>query len=240
VCIAERISPDVQAGMDSAVRRGNFHGFGAPFHNTPQTMKTATRSARTRPKLCQAVGGVPDGTASRGERGLRGTLRALGPAPARGAGPQTSARARAPRKQHHTPTRWQCEGELLKTISPLILPWWYQIPTQCKRPKVLLVHALPRGHLSSSPDALLPILSSRPPQLCQLRHARLLPPPRGDSIQTLRLRWPYAGGRAAAVAAGLLGPRRPLAGRRAPGRGVAACRCQLAARRCAGAAHTAG
>ena len=79
-------------------------------------------------------------------------------------------------------------GEL--TISPLILPWWYQIPTQCKRPKVLLVHALPRGHLSSSPDALLPILSSRPPQLCQLRHARLLPPPTGDSIQTLRLRWP--------------------------------------------------
>ena len=76
------------------------------------------------------------------------------------------------------------------TISPLILPWWYQIPTQCKRPKVLLVHALPRGHLSSSPDALLPILSSRPPQLCQLRHARLLPPPTGDSIQTLRLRWP--------------------------------------------------
>jgi hypothetical protein len=85
-------------------------------------------------------------------------------------------------------TAWALGGEL--TISPLILPWWYQIPTQCKRPKVLLVHALPRGHLSSSPDALLPILSSRPPQLCQLRHARLLPPPTGDSIQTLRLRWP--------------------------------------------------
>jgi hypothetical protein len=56
---------------------------------------------------------VSDGTASRGERGPRVTLRALGPTPARGAGPQTSARARAPRKQHHTPTRsksWAIHG----------------------------------------------------------------------------------------------------------------------------------
>ena len=62
-----------------------------------------------RAELCQAVGGVSDGTVSRGERGPRGTLRALGPTPARGTATTRGETARATTRADATRRTATCQ-----------------------------------------------------------------------------------------------------------------------------------
>jgi hypothetical protein len=96
----------------SAVRRGFSCFLGSRW-------RSCTRPA---PKLCQAVGGVPDGTASRGERGPRATLRALGPTPARGTATTRGETARATHTSRRDATHCHvpvCQGTRLKLGRPI-------------------------------------------------------------------------------------------------------------------------
>ena len=84
--------------LAAAGRRGRFSAPGLVLFGGALFMLfglSLEKFHEARAELCQAVGGVSDGTVSRGERGPRGTLRALGPTPARGTATTRGETARA-------------------------------------------------------------------------------------------------------------------------------------------------